>query len=109
MAVCASDKSFMYYKGGILNPRRCCTRLDHAIAAVGFGSEGGKNFYIVRNSWGINWGEQGYVRISADREGAGVCGLLLDPLGVTDVEVVSDGTAPADGGTTPAGDGTTPA
>jgi len=61
-----------------LDSKACGTQLDHAITAVGYGTEGDKSYFIVRNSWSASWGEKGYIRISADVGGAGVCGVLLD-------------------------------
>jgi len=78
ISVCAEDNQFMYYTKGILNTKTCCTSLDHAVTAVGYGTENGQNYFIVRNSWNTNWGEQGYIRMSADVGGSGVCGMLLD-------------------------------
>lgn len=66
---------FMSYSGGIINSSACGTSLDHAIAAVGYGTENGVEFYIVRNSWGASWGESGYVRIATRASGAGICGI----------------------------------
>jgi len=48
--------------------------LNHAAAAVGYGSEDGIEYYIIKNSWGEYWGENGYVRI-AIQDGTGVCGI----------------------------------
>ena len=78
MAVDAGNSQFMHYESGILNTKTCGTDLDHAITAVGYGAENGKNYFIVRNSWGSDWGESGYIRISSDVTGSGVCGILLD-------------------------------
>jgi KDEL-tailed cysteine endopeptidase len=78
VSVDAEDDNFMFYKGGILNTSTCGTQLDHAVTAVGYGEEGDVNFFTVRNSWGAGWGEDGYIRMSADVGGSGVCGLLLD-------------------------------
>lgn len=58
----------------------CGDRLDHGVLAVGFDiNEKEEGFWIVKNSWGSGWGEDGYVRISADSKsnhGYGVCGIL---------------------------------
>ena len=70
-----ADKTvFQMYSGGIFDSASCGTNLDHAVAAVGYGSENGQDFYIVRNSWGASWGEKGYIRIAAV-EGKGICGI----------------------------------
>jgi C1A family cysteine protease len=78
VSVDAEDSQFMYYTGGILDTTTCGTDLDHAITAVGYGTDNGKNYFLVRNSWGTSWGEKGYIRISSDVTGSGVCGILLD-------------------------------
>jgi len=66
----------MYYTGGVVSAAQCSgTSLDHAIAAVGYGTENGQEYYIVRNSWGSSWGESGYIRLATQESGAGVCGV----------------------------------
>jgi len=63
------------YTSGIINPKAgdCSdTSLDHAILIVGYGVQGSTPFWIVRNSWGLSWGEAGYFRII---RGKGACGL----------------------------------
>lgn len=65
-----------HYTGGIIDDPNCGTDLDHAVTAVGYGSEGGKDYLLVRNSWGPSWGEKGYFRIAITDDGAGVCGIL---------------------------------
>jgi len=65
------------YTRGIIKPGRffdTCSKksLDHAINIVGYGTENNEDFWIVRNSWGADWGESGYFRII---RGEGACGL----------------------------------
>lgn len=69
----ADQASFQYYTGGIISTG-CGTATDHGVLIVGYGSENGQDYWIVKNSWGANWGENGFVRI-ADVAGAGVCGI----------------------------------
>lgn len=45
------------------------------MAAVGFGKEGDQTYYILKNSWGEEWGEKGYIRIAATPSGTGICGV----------------------------------
>jgi len=67
----ADCNAFMFYKKGIIDDKRCGHQQDHAVTAVGYGSEGGKDYLLVRNSWGASWGEQGYFRIVLDKDGNG--------------------------------------
>lgn len=73
----AESTEFQQYTGGIFDADKCGTELDHAVTAVGYGSENDQDFYIVRNSWGASWGEQGYIRIAAKpgNDGKGICGI----------------------------------
>ena len=52
----------MAYTSGILDDEDCLV-IDHAVAAVGYGSENGIDYWIIRNSWGASWGEEGYLRM----------------------------------------------
>ena len=75
VAVAAGNNVFMNYQSGIITTSEGCpTSIDHAIVAVGWGEENGTQYYIVRNSWGSGWGENGFVRIQTS-SGAGVCGI----------------------------------
>jgi len=77
----ADQSVFQRYTSGILNSSACGTRLDHAITGVGYGSSGGVNYFIVRNSWSANWGDQGYIKIASQEEShwwapaLGICGI----------------------------------
>ena len=70
----ADKPVFHAYTGGIINSTSCGTQMDHGVLAVGYGTENGQEYYIVKNSWGADWGEKGFVRI-AIADGAGICGI----------------------------------
>jgi KDEL-tailed cysteine endopeptidase len=56
----------------------CGSNLDHGVLAVGYGNENGKDYWLVKNSWGTGWGEKGYFKLKRDDvDGPGMCGILL--------------------------------
>lgn len=81
VAIEADTRYFQSYSGGILDSTACNTNLDHAVEIVGYGSENGKDYWIVRNSWSSSWGEQGYVRIkkTSSTNDVGICGIASEP------------------------------
>jgi inhibitor of cysteine peptidase len=67
-AVCVNT-DFQSYTGGVFNPRRPCNQINHAIVLVGWDDSDGA--WILRNSWGPNWGEDGYMRIAYGKSQVG--------------------------------------
>jgi C1A family cysteine protease len=57
--------AFMLYQSGVMtNVAGCGTNLDHAVTVVGYNTSGPVPYYIVRNSWGSDWGEGGYINLA---------------------------------------------
>lgn len=81
----ADKQIFQFYKSGVITT--CCgDTLDHAVLAVGYGVNSvGQRYFKLKNSWGITWGDKGYVYFGADKisnmenGGSGVCGIFSMP------------------------------
>jgi C1A family cysteine protease len=80
IAVDAAALGWQLYHGGIVK-HFCGTSLDHGVLLVGYGTEKGTDYWLVKNSWGEGWGEKGYIRILREmtKTGPGICGLQSQP------------------------------
>jgi len=79
VAIEADQDSFQLYTGGVLTAR-CGTELDHGVLVVGYGTDGGNDYWKVKNSWGKDWGESGYIRLCRNcraNRNKGQCGILM--------------------------------
>ncbi|KAK9097334.1 hypothetical protein Sjap_022831 [Stephania japonica] len=78
VAIEAGGREFQLYKSGVFTGQ-CGTNLDHGVVAVGYGTDdNGVDYWIVRNSWGASWGENGYIKMQRNVGfSTGKCGIAL--------------------------------
>lgn len=81
VAIEADTSVFQFYSGGVIDSVKCGNNLDHGVLIVGYGNENGKDYWLVKNSWGINWGDGGFVKIgrSSSVDDEGICGIAMQP------------------------------
>ncbi|CAM8989112.1 unnamed protein product [Rhodiola kirilowii] len=78
VSIDASGFAFQFYSSGVFNGE-CGTDLDDGVTAVGYGVEDGVKYWIVKNSWGTGWGENGYIRMQRGVDAKeGLCGIAMD-------------------------------
>lgn len=71
----AGFDEFIYYHEGIITAKECESRFtSHAVLLVGYNTEGEIPYFIIKNSWGTEWGENGYAKLEIS-DGYGTCGM----------------------------------
>ncbi|XP_062378402.1 procathepsin L-like [Sardina pilchardus] len=74
VSVAVDAKNFHNYHSGVFYDSYCSSsQINHAVLVVGYGTEGGRDYWLVKNSWGTSWGEGGYIKMS--RNQGNQCGI----------------------------------
>lgn len=82
VAINAIQASFQFYSSGVYDDPSCPSSmqdLDHAVLAVGYDTENGKDYWLVKNSWSTQWGDNGYIKMARGND-VNTCGILDVPV-----------------------------
>jgi cathepsin L len=81
MSISVDASTWHAYSSGIYNGcNQVNPEIDHAVVLVGYGSENGQNYWLVRNSWSASWGEAGYIKLHRGDDEQNTCGSDIKPL-----------------------------
>lgn len=73
----AVSNDFKLYTGGIFTGT-CGTSLNHGVTAIGYGTNDGTKYWLIKNSWGESWGDSGYMRLQRESGNPeGLCGVAM--------------------------------
>jgi len=61
LSICVDAAPWQFYKGGVLTAAQCGTSIDHCVDTTGYNMNANPPYWIVRNSWGADWGIGGYI------------------------------------------------
>ncbi|KAJ8945025.1 hypothetical protein NQ314_009332 [Rhamnusium bicolor] len=73
ISICATS-TWRFYKSGVWYEKECCEPVNHSVLLVGYGTENGNDYWLVKNSMGPDWGEYGYMKIARNKH-HNYCGL----------------------------------
>ncbi|XP_049438596.1 cathepsin S-like [Epinephelus fuscoguttatus] len=71
----ATRPRFAFFRSGVYDDPSCTQKVNHGVLVVGYGTLDGADYWLVKNSWGVNFGDQGYIRMARNKNNQ--CGIAL--------------------------------
>jgi len=71
VSVAVDAQSWSSYRKGVM-AGFCGKQLDHGVLAIGYGTDGSQDYWLVKNSWGTSWGESGFIRLIRNKNECGI-------------------------------------
>lgn len=90
VGIAASSFAFQFYKTGVYSTSCDDSQVDHGVQIVGYGSEDGKDYWILRNSWNTVWGDQGYMKLARNTKTKNGCIQVASSASYPIIEVSED-------------------
>ncbi|TNN72318.1 Cathepsin S [Liparis tanakae] len=75
VAIDASRPKFVFYRHGVYRDNTCTHEVNHGVLVVGYGTERQHDYWLIKNSWGVKYGDQGYIKMARNRRNQ--CGVAL--------------------------------
>ncbi|CAN9503915.1 unnamed protein product [Ophioblennius macclurei] len=75
VAIDASRPKFLFYRNGVYRDHTCTHNVNHGVLVVGYGTEKGHDYWLVKNSWGLKYGNEGYIKMARNKHNQ--CGIGL--------------------------------
>ncbi|XP_075873264.1 cathepsin S-like isoform X1 [Nelusetta ayraudi] len=73
VAIDSKHHKFAFYKHGVYMDAKCTSHVNHAVLVVGYGTEEGQDYWLVKNSWGVHFGDKGYIKMARNKHNH--CGI----------------------------------
>jgi len=80
LSVCVDASEWSMYTGGIFPASSCSTSIDHCVDAIGYNIGSSTPYWIIRNSWGTDWGIQGYMQLQYGQDACAVAQVVTSAI-----------------------------